>query len=63
MIVLTLSLLLRPGRRPSPRVGSALVLVYVAAVVAVSLFFLPVWIGEPVEYGQWRSRMWLPSWI
>ena len=63
MIVLTLSLLLRPGRRPSPRVGSTLVLVYVAAVVAVSLFFLPVWIGEPVEYGQWRSRMWLPSWI
>ena len=63
MIVLALSLLLRPGRRPGPRWGSALVLAYAAAVVGVSLFFLPVWIGDVIPYDQWRWRMWFNSWI
>mgnify|MGYP002718332828 CR=1 FL=1 len=63
MIALALSLLLRPGRRPGPRWGSALVLAYVTIAVAVSLFFLPVWIGDVIPYDQWRWRMWFSSWI
>ena len=63
MIALALSLLLRPGRRPGPRWGSALVLAYVTIAVAVSLFFLPVWIGDVISYDQWRWRMWFSSWI
>ncbi|WP_343282258.1 phospholipid carrier-dependent glycosyltransferase [Micrococcus sp. 2A] len=63
MIVLVLSLLLRPGHRPGPRWGGAIVAAYVALAVAVSLFFLPVWIGETIPYPQWRWRMWMSSWI
>ena len=53
----------RQGRRPGPRWGSALVLAYVTIAVAVSLFFLPVWIGDVIPYDQWRWRMWFSSWI
>ena len=35
----------------------------VTIAVAVSLFFLPVWIGDVISYDQWRWRMWFSSWI
>jgi dolichyl-phosphate-mannose-protein mannosyltransferase len=34
-----------------------------AVVVAVSWFFYPIWVGEPIPYTQWQLRMWLPSWV
>lgn len=38
-------------------------IVFVAAVVAVSAFFLPVWTGQQIDYDAWRARMWFSSWI
>jgi len=35
----------------------------VALVVAVGLFFYPVWVGFVIPYDQWHLRMWLPTWI
>lgn len=39
------------------------VLVFVLLVLAVSAFFLPIWVGESIPYDSWRLRMWLRSWI
>jgi dolichyl-phosphate-mannose--protein O-mannosyl transferase len=35
----------------------------VVLIVAVSVFFYPVWTGQVIPYDQWRLRMWLPKWI
>jgi dolichyl-phosphate-mannose-protein mannosyltransferase len=45
------------------RRGIVLVGVFLAAAVALSAYFLPIWTAEIIPYDQWRSRMWLPSWI
>jgi dolichyl-phosphate-mannose-protein mannosyltransferase len=37
--------------------------VFVALVVAVGLFFYPVWAAFVIPYDQWHLRMWLPTWI
>ena len=37
--------------------------VFVVLVVAVGLFFYPVWSAQTIPYQQWHIRMWLPSWI
>ncbi len=36
---------------------------YFGLVFAVSLFFLPIWIGTWTPYWYWHLHMWLPSWI
>ena len=63
MIVLALSLLLRRGHRPGPRRGGVLVAAYLAVATGVSLFFLPVWLGEQIPSSWWSLRMWFHSWI
>ncbi|MHA7239363.1 dolichyl-phosphate-mannose--protein mannosyltransferase [Arthrobacter sp. TMS1-12-1] len=45
------------------RSGIVLVGLFLAAAVALSAYFLPVWTAEVIPYDQWRARMWLPSWI
>ncbi len=45
------------------RRGIVLVGVFLAAAVALSAYFLPVWTAEIIPYDQWRQRMWLRSWI
>jgi len=35
---------------------------YIAAVLAVSAFFLPIWTGAPIPYRYWQAHMWLPTW-
>ncbi|HZI97922.1 MAG TPA: phospholipid carrier-dependent glycosyltransferase [Actinomycetales bacterium] len=60
-----LGLLLGPRKAPPSRrmIGALLAgAVVVAAVVALAWFW-PVWTAEVIPYGQWRARMWLPSWI
>jgi dolichyl-phosphate-mannose--protein O-mannosyl transferase len=32
-------------------------------VVALSVFFYPVWTAIPVPYDFWRLHMWFPTWI
>ncbi|XNZ00540.1 dolichyl-phosphate-mannose--protein mannosyltransferase [Micrococcus luteus] len=63
MVVLALSLLLRPGGRLGRRGGALLVVAFTLVVLAVTVFFLPVWTGEVIPYEHWRWRMWLASWI
>lgn len=36
---------------------------YFGLTFAVSLFFLPLWIGTWTPYWYWHLHMWLPSWI
>lgn len=36
---------------------------FVVLVVAVGLFFYPVWTGWVIPYQQWHIRMWLQSWV
>ena len=45
------------------RGGIVLVGVFLAAAVALSAYFLPIWTAEIIPYDQWRMRMWLRSWI
>ncbi|WP_225755338.1 dolichyl-phosphate-mannose--protein mannosyltransferase [Actinotalea sp. Marseille-Q4924] len=49
-----------PDRLPATRVvvGAALL-----AVVAVSLWFLPLWTGEVIPFRVWQMHMWLPGWV
>jgi dolichyl-phosphate-mannose--protein O-mannosyl transferase len=34
-----------------------------AVVLANFLYFLPIFLGIPINYNSWHDRMWLPSWI
>ncbi|GAA3701428.1 phospholipid carrier-dependent glycosyltransferase [Zhihengliuella alba] len=52
----------RPVGLEQRRVGLAVVGVYLALVLAVSAFFLPVWTGQPMGPEGWHLRLWLPSW-
>ena len=36
---------------------------YFGLSFAVSLFFVPIWIGTWTPYWYWHLHMWLPSWI
>ena len=59
-VVIALAMLLGKLRRaPS---GTLLYSIYLIAVVALFLFFLPLMIGLQVTQLGWELRMWLPSW-
>ncbi|GGC92805.1 dolichyl-phosphate-mannose--protein mannosyltransferase [Tersicoccus solisilvae] len=45
------------------RWGIVVLGVFVAAVLLLTAFFLPIWTAEVLPYEQWRLRMWMPSWI
>lgn len=45
------------------RAGLLVVGMFLAAVLATSAFFLPVWTAQPLPYDHWRWRMWFPDWI
>jgi dolichyl-phosphate-mannose--protein O-mannosyl transferase len=36
---------------------------FMVAVVALSIFFLPLWTGETISYTYWQLHMWLTTWI
>ena len=36
---------------------------FLLAVVAVSVFFYPIWTAQVVPYRFWQLHMWLPSWV
>jgi hypothetical protein len=37
--------------------------VFVAAAVAVGLFFYPIWAAWTVPWQFWHTHMWFESWI
>jgi dolichyl-phosphate-mannose-protein mannosyltransferase len=55
------------GREGDPlwrrRSGLYLLALFVAAALLLSAFFYPLWTAETISYDEWRSRMWMPSWI
>lgn len=36
---------------------------FVLAALALTAYFLPIWIGEPLSHEQWQHRMWFQSWV
>lgn len=40
-----------------------LVAVFLAVAVALSIFFWPLWTGQPLDYNFMRAHWWLPSWV
>lgn len=52
------------SRMPEERAATRVRLGYFAAAAfALSLFFLPIWIGTTIPHWFWQIHMWLPSWI
>ncbi len=64
-IVLCLGLIIGPVTASLRRraVGSAVVGVYVLAVVALFWYFYPILAGKVIPYSDWLSHMWYHGWI
>jgi dolichyl-phosphate-mannose-protein mannosyltransferase len=68
-LVLALAMTLRiiAGRREDPlhrrRSGERTVMIFLAFVVLVSAFFLPLWTGMSVPYEFWLLHNWMPGWV
>ncbi|WP_270410711.1 dolichyl-phosphate-mannose--protein mannosyltransferase [Microbacterium maritypicum] len=68
-LVLALAMTLRiiAGRREDPlhrrQSGERTVMIFLAFVVLVSAFFLPLWTGMSVPYEFWLLHNWLPGWV
>jgi dolichyl-phosphate-mannose-protein mannosyltransferase len=62
-VALTIMKLLQKKTPRQQQVVTALVGLYLLAVVAAAWWFYPIWVGEVIPYDQWRLRMWMPTWI
>lgn len=68
-VVLTLVWALRRIAQPDrldgdfSRRGVLMVGIFLAAVLVVSAFFIPLWTGDPVPYRYWHLHMWSSSWV
>ena len=36
---------------------------FMVAVIALAIFFYPLYVGQSITYDMWHLRMWLPSWV
>ena len=52
-----------PDPARPPRLGVVLLAVVCLAAVAAFACFWPVWTGQTLPYDEWRSYMWLGSWV
>jgi dolichyl-phosphate-mannose-protein mannosyltransferase len=64
-IVLCLGLIIGPASAWWVRraIGSALVGIYVLAVLALFWYFYPILAGKIIPYSDWLSHMWYSGWI
>lgn len=63
-VAMSIGTLLRDAKNAEQRRRRlALTGVYLVAVVVLTWFFLPIWVGETLPYDEWRWRMWFPTWI
>lgn len=46
-------------KRDQRRLGEVAVGAYTLAVLAVAIYFLPIWLGTPVTKSAWEARMWI----
>lgn len=51
--------LLFSGQRDQVRLGRLAVGIYCVAILAVAIYFLPIWLGIPVSKRAWEARMWI----
>ena len=67
VIALAMTLRIIAGRREDPlhrrQSGERTVMIFLAFVVLVSAFFLPLWTGMSVPYDFWLLHNWLPGWV
>jgi dolichyl-phosphate-mannose--protein O-mannosyl transferase len=67
VIALAMTLRIIAGTREDPlhrrQSGERTVLIFLAFVVLVSAFFLPLWTGMSVPYEFWLLHNWLPGWV
>lgn len=67
VIALALTLRIIAGRREDPlyrrQSGERTVVICLAFIVLVSVFFYPVWTGMSVPYPFWLLHNWLPGWV
>jgi len=47
------------GRVDPVRLGRVTVGLYCVAILAISWYFLPIWLGLPVTKQAWQARMWI----
>ena len=53
-----------PHTRPWPaRIGWTVVGLWLCAVLALAVFFWPLWSAQVLPYDHWRARMWFDNWI
>ncbi|EYT61380.1 MULTISPECIES: dolichyl-phosphate-mannose--protein mannosyltransferase [Microbacterium] len=67
VIALAMTLRIIAGTRVDPlhrrQSGERTVMIFLAFVVLVSAFFLPLWTGMSVPYEFWLLHNWLPGWV
>ena len=67
ILALTFAIGLVLGSRDDPagrREGAIrFVAVFLLVAIALSIFFWPLWIGQPIDYTYMKAHWWLPSWI
>ena len=67
VIALAMTLRIIAGKREDPlhrrQSGERTVMIFLAFVVLVSAFFLPLWTGMSVPYEFWLLHNWLPGWV
>lgn len=67
VIALAMTLRIIAGMREDPlhrrQSGERTVMIFLAFVVLVSAFFLPLWTGMSVPYEFWLLHNWLPGWV
>lgn len=57
--LLTYYYLVHSGRVDPVRLGRVTVGAYVVAILAISWYFVPIWLGIPVTKQAWQARMWI----
>ncbi|WP_342662527.1 dolichyl-phosphate-mannose--protein mannosyltransferase [Acaricomes phytoseiuli] len=64
-LVFCLGLLLGPREAPPWRrqQGTLFLLGFLILAVLISAFFMSIWTAEVINYEEWRSHMWMPSWV
>jgi dolichyl-phosphate-mannose-protein mannosyltransferase len=64
-IVMAIALVFKRGIEEaySAKRARGWVVAYISVALAMSVFFLPLWLGLDIPYWYWRAHMWLPSWI
>lgn len=67
VIALAMTLRIIAGTREDPlhrrQSGERTVMIFLAFVVLVSAFFLPLWTGMSMPYEFWLLHNWLPGWV